>query len=140
MKVGKYIATVEQAGLVPDKSMNPQPFIQFKTDEGMMTWYGSLKSEGSQKMAVKAAVTAGFQGNDWDDFAKGKIMFDGRKCQIEVVEETYQGKTKVKVKWVNPISSFESMSAAEVKAKVSSAALFAESKNKLGNKKEEIPF
>ena len=142
MKAGKFIAEVEQAGMIPDKNMKPQPFIQFKTEEGMITWFGSLNSEKSQEIAVKAAITAGFVGNDWDDFSKGKETFDGRKVMITCEEETYEGKTRLKVKWINPISNFESMSASEVKAKVSSAALFAETKSKLGvkAKKEEVGF
>ncbi|MCA6565829.1 MAG: hypothetical protein IM559_16910 [Pseudanabaena sp. M151S2SP2A07QC] len=143
MKPGKYIATVKQAGMVPDKNMNPQPFIQFTTEEGDITWYGSLKSDKSSEIAVKTAVTAGFTGNDWDDFAKGLTSFDGRKVQIETAHETdLKGKKRLKVKWVNPLSSFNSMSAAEVKAKVSSSALFAEQKQKVGSTKktEEAPF
>lgn len=134
MKPGKYEAKIVGAGVLPDKNNQPQPFMKFETSEGPITWYGSLKSQTSQEIAVKAAVAAGFTGNDWDDFAQGLVHFKETKFVITVAEETYNGKTRLKVKWVNPIGEAKAMSAVEVKSKISSAGLFAKEKKDSGVK------
>lgn len=140
MKAGKYIAKVENCGVVPDKKdRTPQPFIQFKTEtDETITWYGSLKNEKATDYAVKAAVTCGFLGSDWDQFNK-LMMAPGQKVQIEVEENDYEGKTYPRVKWINALRSFETMSADEIKTKVSSAAKFAQIKS-AAPKTEEVPF
>ena len=116
MKPGKYEAKLLGAGVLPDNSNQPQPFMKFETAEGSITWYGSLKSDKAQEIAVKAAIAAGFVGNDWDDFAQGLLHFKETKFTITVAEETYNGKTRLKVKWVYPLSDSKSKSASEVKS------------------------
>lgn len=143
MKPGKYEAKIVGAGVLPDQNNQPQPFMKFETSEGTIAWYGSLKSDKSQEIAVKAAVAAGFAGNDWDDFAQGLLHFKEAKFTITVAEETYNGKTRLKVKWVNPITESKAMSAVEVKSKISSAGLFAKQKKEAGVKPsgtDSIPF
>ena len=142
MLPGEYKAEVIGAGVRPDKNNEPQPFIKFKTDQGEITWFGNLKSVDSQAFAVKAAVTAGFHGNDWDQFAEGVAYFNEADIKITVVEEEYKGKTSLKVKWINSGKS-KSMSPIEVKSKISSAGLFAQTKKETGVRKsaaEDTPF
>jgi hypothetical protein len=144
MKPGRYTAKVIEAGVGQDKNNEPQPFMKLQTEAGeTITWYGSLKSEKAQEIAVKAAVTAGFTGRDWDDFSRGVSSFKTVSVSITVEDETYNGKTRTKVKWINPIKTMDYMSAAEVKAKVSSASLFAQirSENKPSKPStEDVPF
>jgi hypothetical protein len=123
MNPSKHLVKVVDCGMSPDKEDNPQPFIQFKgADDEFYIWRGSRKSDKSRDYAVKALMTVGFTGTDWAEF-NGVGCLDGREVMITVENETYNGKTRAKVKWINPIH--EVMSPDEVRAKVSDKALFA---------------
>jgi hypothetical protein len=42
-------------------------------------------------------------GGDLDALASGQYGFDGKECEIVCELENYEGKTRVKVKWLNPV-------------------------------------
>lgn len=139
MKPGKYKAELLDAGLSPDKNGDPQPYMKFNVVHGdeaqVMTWFGNRKSEKSEELAIKALVAAGFVGNDWEDLKAGvnPLTFAvPQNLMVELENHTYQGKTELRIKWVNSggLKKFEGQapkaaakfSAAKAKAGVKSKA------------------
>lgn len=128
---GKYEAKLVDASLATDKEGNAQPMLSFEVQsEGnteKMTWYGSLKSEKSTEFAVKALVTAGYMGNDWEDLKKPfEVMFTPKDLSITV---DLGNNGKPQIKWINAktVKAFTGVAPKQ-------AALFAKAKADLGVK------
>ena len=108
LKAGKYTAKAISAGLSETKSGSPQAFIKFEITEtgeaNYITWFGSM-SEKAIERTVAALVTAGFQGNDFSDLEKKfNEVFSPKTVQLTLADEEFNGKSQLKVKWVNPTS------------------------------------
>lgn len=126
MKAGEHICEVMDCGMTNDGKGNPAPYAVFRNEQAEeVRWVGYLGSEKAEEYAVKAALTMGFTGKDWDDFTNGLRFLDGRKVKITVVDELYKGKTYQKVQWINDVKEIKTLTAAELKGKVSSKAKFA---------------
>jgi len=135
---GKYSATVIEAGLGADKDGVAQPFMKFKATNGSETaefyWTGSLKSEKSTELAIKALLTAGFGGDDIDDLKRGLMIFMPKDIVIELEEQTDKdgnGTGKLKVKWVNAARKEFTGAAPKL------AGAFAKVRQQLGIKKQQ---
>lgn len=83
------------------------------TEEGKCAfWDGWLTTENAQKNTVKVLVEAfGFNG-DFSALESGKITFQDMPCSFETENETYNGKTFLKVKWLNHINRKSTVPAA----------------------------
>lgn len=137
LKAGKYTAKAVSAGLSQTKSGSAQAYIKFEVTEtgeaNHITWFGSM-TEKSIDRTVKALVTAGFNGNDFGDLEKKfNEVFQPKAVQLTLAEEEFNGKTSLKVKWVNPIHQGpEKYQGPAPKF----AALFAKTKQELGVMKD----
>lgn len=132
LKAGVYEGKVFDAGMTTSKDGQPMPFMKLELgdDKTVMTWYGSLKSEKSQEIAVKAALAAGFNGTDWDQF--DKLNFKPTSFTVTLKEETYEGKTRLKIAYINPKKETVKFQGQAPKM----AAAFAQARQTLGLKKE----
>ena len=130
---GKYNAKVIDAGLSLNRDGQPQPFIKFILDDGKaMTWYGSLKSDASQQLAIKNAVNAGFMGDDWSEFSKLE-KFEPREISITV---DLNDKGRPQVRFINPKNKpIEKINAAQA-PKMST--LFKKVRTEMGVKVETV--
>lgn len=61
-----------------------------------LTWYGYF-TEGALPVTIKALRAMGWQGTDVSDLHG----LDANEVSIVVEHEEYQGKTQVRVKWIN---------------------------------------
>lgn len=72
------------------------------TPEGefIADWYGWLTEAAMDRTIQTLAKVFGFNG-DLVALQAGKISFEGMPCEIVSEMETYQGKERCKVKWLN---------------------------------------
>lgn len=102
---GKYLGRAVSAGATESKNGNFTPWIEFEvmTDSGKetMRWFGSTATEKLSNLAIKSAITAGFRGEDWNDFGN-LMMWTPEDVKLTVETEEYQGKSRTRIKWINP--------------------------------------
>lgn len=105
---GNYLATVLEHGFGKTPSGSEQFVVKFDTEAGVITGYFSLAETVNDKGKSAADYTMGkiramgFNGDDLGELAEGDLLA-GNKCDITVEHDTYQGKTKAKVGFVNPV-------------------------------------
>lgn len=142
---GKYRGALTNAGIMAGKNGDERVFMEFTTDQGMITWFGYL-TEKSKAITVKALLAVGYNGSDWNALSNGMKSFTPRDVNLTIIEDTHEGKTRLKVQWVNEIheSKFETMAASQVKS--SDRGLFTQIRAEAGmpkakqNTSDEIPF
>lgn len=63
-----------------------------------MTWFGYF-TDNTTESTLKALRTCGWVGTDLSDLQG----LDANEVQLVIEHETYDGKTRAKVRWVNPV-------------------------------------
>ncbi len=97
-----------EAGWIGESKEKGTPFVRIPliVSEGSeigkyAVWYGYL-SDAAFERTIEVLVKAfGFNG-DLEGLYSGKISFVGDPCQIVTELESYQGKERCKVRWLNP--------------------------------------
>lgn len=68
-----------------------------------LPWVGFL-TDAAFDNTLKALVLAlGFSG-DFDEVLKNANLFSGKKCSFKAEFEEYQGKERLKIRWLNPVN------------------------------------
>jgi hypothetical protein len=107
--VGTFECIVQkpEAGWFGESKEKKTPFIRIpvKVIEGpyagqRATYSAWLTDAIFDKTIARLAEVFGFDG-DLTALHTGKITFAGMKCSITTEAETYEGKTKIKVAWLN---------------------------------------
>lgn len=102
----KYVAQAipEESALAESSTGTPCVAVRFQIIEPheqfgeRITWYGYL-SEKAQARTIESLRIAGFKGDDLTDLSS----LGSDQCEIDVQNETYEGKVQTRVKWVNRI-------------------------------------
>lgn len=82
-------------------------------------WRGWLTEKAMDNTIRTLAKVFGFNG-DLDALANGKESFAGKPCQIVTEIETYEGKDRLRIKWINPAgASAPTMDAEKVQSIIS---------------------
>lgn len=107
---GRHLAKVIDYGLGKTATGKDQAWAKFKLDgDGAeIYWYGTLSEGRGREITIDALLTMGFAGNDLTalEDGSGTNALDEKKSVIIVVEQdTYNGKTKPKVKWINSVDA-----------------------------------
>lgn len=63
---------------------------------GNIVWYGYF-TEAAVEHTLRSLRRMGWQGNDFDDLS----TIGTKDVMIEVIHETYENKTRAKIKWIN---------------------------------------
>ena len=108
---GKFPCVVTDAMLTTSSGGHPQIALVVEVDDESsdehkhaITWYGSF-SPAAIGYTVEALVKAcGYSGNG-ADLWQFLDEVRGKRVQIVTAFDTYQGKTRFKVKWLNPLTS-----------------------------------
>lgn len=107
-EVGRFKARVTDYGISETLGGDPQIFVVFDVDfsTGLtpMTWYGTLKEGKGRDITLKALLTLNMQGNDIGALLDGKdggAIPLGSEASIVTAENEYNGKTSVRIAWVN---------------------------------------
>lgn len=101
---GKFRAKARKAEMGLSSKGNEQIGIEFELLEGetkgqRLAYYGSF-AEGAMAITIKAMRTAGWLGDDVTELASLSRP-DVPTVELVIEHETWEGETRVKVKWVN---------------------------------------
>jgi hypothetical protein len=144
VKPGYYRATILNHAISETKNGDPQAAVTFSFEaEGKshtMTWFGSFKEGKAQEITIKALLVCGLKGNN----PAGDLDI-GREVSITVEDEVGQdGKTRSRIRWVNPLGGVKNVIAADAaKAKLEAlqgAVMAARGENNIPDTDDEIPF
>lgn len=96
---GKYEATVKTYNIVQNSKGDLQAVITFYVSQkaGEISYYGGFSEKG-REYTINNLITCGLKGNN----PAGELEL-GKKVEIVVKHEEYEGKTRAKVKFINPI-------------------------------------
>lgn len=111
---GKYAAKAKAPGngYFGEAGAKASPFIRIPlivTEDGEqkgreIVWRGYLTPNAFDKTIQTLVKVFGWDG-DIEAVTNGKDPFAGKPCNIVCEEEEYEGKTMVKVKWLNAVAS-----------------------------------
>ena len=116
-RAGAYIATVEKPtnGWFGEAGENQTPYIRIpvrvseqrdgKNDQigRVITWQGWL-TDAAFDRTIKALCEAFPEWDgDLESLSRGEFSFAGGECQIVAESENYEGKPRIKAKWLNPV-------------------------------------
>ena len=130
-------AKILDYGVSANGKGNPQVFIEAAVEGATyptVTWFGQLTSEGSREITLKALLICGFKKNsDFSQIAEGKeggALDVGRVVDVLFGPETWEGKTREKIKYFNApgsgSGSVQRFDASEAKKALSAFNLKAE--------------
>lgn len=101
---GTYLARALGGALGKTNAGKPQVAVEFEILSAEaagehITWYGFF-SEKTEERTIKSLRLAGWRGDDLSDLSSlgGD---DAPEVALVIEEETYEGKTRTKVQWVN---------------------------------------
>ena len=99
MKDGTYTATIASHHMAETKKGEPQVVISFDIEDAgvleSIKYYGYF-SDKARPYTIKNLITCGLVGNN----PAGDLQI-GKKVQIVVESEVYEGKSRQKVKYIN---------------------------------------
>lgn len=100
---GTYRARATDAQLGETSNKKEQVAIGFELlqpgFEGQFIPYYGTFGEAALKITIKALRTAGWEGDDLSDLSS--VRNNSREVYLVIEQETYDGVTRSKVKWVN---------------------------------------
>lgn len=158
IKPGKYHAKVVDYGITSSKAGDPMMTVRFAwTDEGVeqqYNWIGSFKEGKAQEITVKTLIVLGLKSTDkipeLADGPSSNALDLTKVVEISIENETYEGKTSPRIKWVNEIGIRNAMAKDDFKSKIQSlgvkgtfTALFSGQKVQPKSEKQvidDIPF
>jgi hypothetical protein len=100
LEIGEYRASARAAVLGTTKNGTEQVAVTFDLLDlpgQTITWYGFF-SEKAEEIAFRGLRAAGFAGADLSDLAS---LQPGPECVLVIDHETYEGKVRAKVKFIN---------------------------------------
>jgi len=100
IKIGTYLATPNSWGMGTTKDGKPHVFIQFKTEDGSITWNGHL-TEKTKERTIGVLILCGFRDEELKWLTESDALDKDQEVSIVVDENTYEGKTSFQVSWVN---------------------------------------
>lgn len=109
MKPGRYTGYIRNYGLGENKSGMPNVWINFDVkdtngDTYGYTWFGSLKEGRAREITIDALLACGLTGNNLENLKsgiEGGALDQTQGVELHLEEETWDGKTRLKVKWIN---------------------------------------
>lgn len=115
---GRYLVKPIEWGITKSKNGDPLLFITFNgafTDTiTSKTWFGTLKEGRGREITLESIITCGFAYGSIDLFDRFDALDKDTEVSIVIGHEEYNGVTKDKVNWVNPVKTLKA-SADDVK-------------------------
>jgi hypothetical protein len=153
MTPGKHAAKIDDYGIGKNKEDKPYVFINFKlSDTGeSIKWFGHLgDAKGDKKspreITLQTILRMGFRGDDVHDLADGRqsrMLDESVEYELVLENNTYNGKTSLRVKFIN--TPQERLTGEEAKRLASYKSELSAMRSELGIKKpsdtdDDIPF
>lgn len=106
MEKARYRVKARKAEFGEAGNGSEQIGIDFEIVEGEhkgthVAYYGSFNGDQATEITIKAMRTAGWRGDNIADLST-LARPDVPECDLVCEPETYEGKQKLKAKWVNP--------------------------------------
>ena len=98
---GTFEAAIRDHGIALAQTGTEQVVVKFETEAGFITGFFAL-TDKAITYTMDKLVAMGYRGQSMLDVNDGKCML-GNRCSITVVHEKYQGETRAKVSFVNPV-------------------------------------
>lgn len=116
IEAGTYRGVATEWGLGTSNNGTEQIAVRFNLPDvrESITWYGYF-TDDAFPITMKALRTMGWTGQDLEDI----YGLDANEVQLVVEHESYDGRTRPKVRWVNPMGNLSlkaPMDAARAKA------------------------
>jgi hypothetical protein len=106
IKAGVYDAKVIDYSVGKTKKGDPMVMVRFAIAENQaLTWYGTFSSEKSAEITCEALAICGWSTKNPADLSKGKgsgVLDEKRTVSLTIAPDTYDGKTRMKIKYINP--------------------------------------
>jgi len=117
---GKFRARARSASLCESKNGTPQVAVVFEVSDDAhkgesITWYGFL-TPAAMKRTLEGLRYTGWRGNDLGDLSG----IGDAECEIVVQGEEWEGRTTLKVRWVNSPWKPAAMTPDRIKALIAS--------------------
>lgn len=148
---GWHMGRITDHGFSEASTGADQLFVAFQTDHGLITAYMQLSDKVTKtgKTIIEYTVdklrACGFKGSSFGELEDGTAL-RGNEALVEVIHDTYEGKTTAKVNWIrDPNSSGVTRSASAAKSAtrfdaVLKAAGVATAANVSTTTTDDVPF
>lgn len=111
MNEGIYTGVVVQHSIGVSNSEKQTPFVLIKfklegTEEFINAWvYIVAGNDNNLRIARKSLKAIGFDpdAQDIGELQSNQTLLAGNKCELDIAAEEYNGSSKLKVKWINPL-------------------------------------
>lgn len=111
IKAGVYTAQISDYAITKTKKGLPMAMIRLvfqdsEKESHSITWYGTFGSEKASEITCEALAVCGWTTNNPADLAKGfgsGVLAENKEISITVASEEWEGKTTMKVKYINPV-------------------------------------
>ena len=108
-KPGIYEAKINDYGVSTTKKGDPMAMLRFSYADSdgnnhFVTWYGTFGTDKSAEISCEALAICGYSSSNLADLAKGAgsgVLDENRVVSITLANDEYQGKVRLKVKYVN---------------------------------------
>lgn len=119
---GKYKAKIVDYGISESKAGLPIVNVRFGFGDHTLNWIGSLNEGKARQITVENLMKMGMTDADsMADMADGPssgVLNTEKELEIDVQTETYDGKTTLRIKWINELGFRNSMTKDTFKAKL----------------------
>lgn len=119
---GKYKAKISDYGISENKSGMPIVNVRFQFGDHSLNWIGSLNEGKARQITVENLMKMGLvDGDKMADMADGPssgVLNMDKELEIDVQPDTYEGKTTMRIKWINEMGFRNSMTKEDFKAKL----------------------
>ncbi len=136
---GTHTAKIVSHTITETKAGDPQASIEFAVGDDRIHWFGTFKEGKGRDITIKALLACGLKG----DNPAGPLEI-GREMSIVVDDETWEGTTRTKVKWINHLGAVKNMNPKDLaKAKLANlegAVMAARQTMGTTTDTNEIPF
>jgi hypothetical protein len=141
---GTYDAKVVDYGVIETKAGKPGVTVKFEfTDQDgttqRLSWWGYFASEKNSQITCDTLALLGWSTNDPSDLAQGAgsgVLDEKREVSIVVAPETWEGVTRMKVKYINALGGnmerMEKFAAKKLFSGMNLAGLAADARKKYG--------
>jgi len=111
LRAGSFDAKVKDYSIGTTKKGDPMAMVRFELfdSEGLahiITWYGTFGTEKSAEITCEALAICGWSTKNPADLAKGKgsgVLSEDKIVSLTIAQDTYDGKTRMKIKYINPV-------------------------------------
>ncbi len=115
---GTFIARAVSWGITKSSTGKQRAEVKFqiKDQQVQRTWYGYF-TENTAERTLKSLEYCGWNGGSLKEFARGPEFDCGmgsRDVELDIFEETFEGETRDKIRWVNEIKRIVSLPSDEL--------------------------